>query len=42
VNLNPSTPKIRGLLKTHKEEAPRRPIINWKNAPGYKLAKELA
>jgi hypothetical protein len=41
VNLNPSTPTIRGLIKIHKEEAPIRPIINWKNAPGYKIAKEL-
>jgi hypothetical protein len=41
INLNRSTPTIRGLIKIHKEEAPIRPIINWKNAPGYKLAKRL-
>ena len=41
INLNPSIPTIRGLLKIYKETAPVRPIINWKNAPGYKLAKAL-
>lgn len=41
VNLNPSTPKIRGLIKIHKVEAPIRPIVNWQNAPAYKLAKLL-
>jgi len=41
INLNPSIPTIRGLLKICKETAPVRLIINWKNAPGYKLAKVL-
>jgi small-conductance mechanosensitive channel len=41
VNLNPTSPTIRGLLKVHKEGAPIRPIVNWKNAPAYKLAKML-
>jgi len=33
---------MRGLVKLHKEDTPIRPIINWRNAPGYKLAKMLA
>jgi hypothetical protein len=42
VNLNPTAPTIRGLIKVHKEGAPMRQIVNWKNAPAYKLAKMLA
>ena len=42
VNLNPAAPTMRGLVKVHKEDTPIRPIINWKNAPGYKLTKMLA
>ena len=30
-----------GLIKVHKEGAPIRPVINWRNAPGYKLAQML-
>jgi hypothetical protein len=41
VNLNPMAPTIRGLMKVHKEGTPVRPIINWKNAPAYNLAKML-
>ena len=39
---NPTAPTIRGLVKVHKEGAPIWPIVNWKNAPAYKLAKLLA
>jgi hypothetical protein len=39
INMNPSPPYIRGLIKIHKPEAPIRPIVNWKNSPAYKLAK---
>jgi len=42
INVNPTTPTIRGLIKIHKAEAPIRPIINWENAPAYKIAKTLA
>jgi hypothetical protein len=42
IHLNPTAPTIRVLVKVHKEGAPIRPIINWKNAPAYKLAKLLA
>jgi hypothetical protein len=38
--MNPSSPTIRGLIKIHKPEAPIRPIINWKQAPAYNLAKK--
>ena len=38
-NLNPSAPTIRGLVKIHKRDQPIRPIVNWRNAPAYKLAK---
>jgi len=32
---------MRGLVKVHKEGAPIRPVVNWKNAAGYKLAQTL-
>jgi hypothetical protein len=35
-------PTLTGLVKLHKNDTPIRPVINWKNAPGYKLAKMLA
>jgi hypothetical protein len=41
VNLNPSAPAIHGQIKIHKDNCPIRPIINWQNAPAYKLAKLL-
>jgi hypothetical protein len=39
ISLNPSPPVIRGLIKVHKADSPISPVINWKNAPSYKLAK---
>jgi hypothetical protein len=42
INLNPTAPTIRGLIKTLNEDAPIRSIINWKNAPACKLAKMLS
>jgi len=41
MNTNPTAPTMRGLIKVHKEGAPIRPVINWRNALGYKLAKML-
>jgi hypothetical protein len=41
INLNPTIPMIRGLIKIHKKDSPIRPQANWKNAPAYKLAKML-
>ena len=42
INLNPSAPTIRGLVKLHKVDQPIRPVVNWRNAPAYKLSKLLA
>jgi len=30
INLIPNPPTIRGLIKTHKEDSPIRPIVKWK------------
>jgi hypothetical protein len=38
----PSTPRIYGLPKIHKEGAPLRPIINTIGSPTYQLAKILS
>jgi len=38
-NMNPSAPTIKGLIKLHKPDQPIRPVVNWRNAPAYKLAK---
>jgi hypothetical protein len=42
IKLNPTSPKIRILIKIHKKDSPIRPKVNWKNAPGYNLAKLLS
>jgi hypothetical protein len=42
INLNPSAPTIKGLIKLHKADQPIRPVVNWRNAPAYKLAKLLS
>jgi len=39
--MNPTAPNIQGLPKIHKADCPIRPIVNWKSAPAYKLAKHL-
>jgi hypothetical protein len=41
MNLNPNSPSIRSLIKIHKTEKLIRPIINWMNAPAYKISKFL-
>ena len=41
VNLNPSAPTIKGLIKLHKPDQPICPIVNWRNAPAYKLSQLL-
>jgi hypothetical protein len=38
-NMNPSAPTIKGLIKLHKQNQPIRPVVDWQNAPAYKLAK---
>jgi hypothetical protein len=40
INIKPTPHNIRGLLKSHKENNPIRPIVNGTNAPGYNLAKK--
>ena len=42
INLNPTPPNIWGHIKIHKNNNPIRPIVNWTNAPAYKLAKKSA
>jgi len=42
INLNPTSPSIKGLIKIHKTETPIRPVVNWKNAPAYKAVRILA
>jgi len=37
--MNPSAPSIKGLIKIHKPDQPIWPVVNWRNAPGYKLSK---
>ena len=39
INMNPSAPSIKGLIKIHKQDQPIRPVINWRNAPAYRLSK---
>jgi len=41
VNLNPSAPTIKGLIKLCKLDQPIRPIVNWWNVPAYKLSQLL-
>jgi len=40
--LSPSPLTITGLIKIRKTHSPVRPIVNWKNAPAYKLATKLS
>ena len=39
VNMNPMAPTIKGLIKMHKPEHPIWPVVNWRGAPAYKLAR---
>jgi len=39
INLNPSAPSIKGLIKLHKPEHPIRPVVDWRGTPAYKLAQ---
>jgi len=36
---DPSAPTIKGLIKIHKPNLPIRRVVNWRNAPAYKLVK---
>jgi hypothetical protein len=37
--MNPTAPSIKGLIKLHKPEHSIRPLVNWRGAPAYKLAR---
>jgi hypothetical protein len=39
INLNPTAPSIKGLIKLLKPEHPICPVVNWRGAPAYKLAQ---
>ena len=39
VNINPSSPTSRDLIKIYKADTPIRPIVNRTNDPAYKLAR---
>jgi len=39
INMNPTAPSIKGQIKLHKPGHPIRPVVNWKGAPSYKLAR---
>jgi sugar (pentulose or hexulose) kinase len=39
--MNPKEPQIHGIIKLHEQGKPVRPIGNWKEQQGYKLAKHL-
>jgi hypothetical protein len=41
INMNLTAPQIHGTLKLHKQNKPIRPIVNWKESPGYKIAKHI-
>ena len=41
-NMNPHQSNIRGLLKIHKPEAPKRRVVSWQKSPAYKLSKLLS
>ena len=40
-SLNPTTPKLKGLIKNQKAESPIRPVVNWTSAPVYRPGKIL-
>jgi hypothetical protein len=39
INLNPSAPSIKGLIKLHKHGHPIRPVVNWRDALAYQLSR---
>lgn len=39
--INPSAPILRGQPKIHKNNVPVRPVVNYQNAPAYKISKYL-
>jgi len=41
VNMNPTAPTIKGLIKLHKPEHPILPVVNWHGAMTYKLVRQF-
>jgi hypothetical protein len=39
INKDSSAPSIKGLIKIHKPDKPIRAVVNWRNAPAYRLSK---
>lgn len=39
INMNPTAPTIKGLIKLHKPEHSICPLVNWKGAPSSKFAR---
>jgi hypothetical protein len=42
IQIKPQAPKLNINIKLHKEVAPIRPIVNYKYAPSYCIAKNTA
>jgi hypothetical protein len=40
--MNPTAPNLYATIKLHKENKPIRPIINWKDAHAYEIAKQVS
>jgi hypothetical protein len=40
INLNPTAPTIKYLVKIHKQDSPLRPIVNWKKAKAYQISQD--
>jgi hypothetical protein len=41
MNIKPKAPQLNAYIKTHKDNAPIRPVINHTQAPSHKLARHL-
>lgn len=39
--MNPRSPTLYGLVKTHKPDCPIRPVVSYIGSPGYRLSKVL-
>lgn len=39
INMNPNAPYLKAYPKIHKDNMPIRPIINYRDAPAYKISK---
>lgn len=41
-NMDPTAPKLRSLIKIHKTNNTNRHIVNWKDAPAYKISRDFS